>query len=533
MLPLVLAAGLFTPHDAAALATVDMASVPAHELPFTRYVWVRTGDQADARIGSFVANWLSQENIKPVATLGGGKVPLLLRLNLRDYYSDANLARALRTWEKLEYDPSFNTLYTFDTVQLLLKRGTKPEWLAGVSTVFNRIKVKTSRGEEQVAVFRQPHVDIDSLAFNLRTNAPIVELDYFVIRALSSIQNDPGAKDQEVFKTILGGLYYEFAGIRTAKDAGKKKATDFEVLLEDLGIIDDADFYNAQAKWDRLGSERRIAMRFSRVTGKKRVVCFVPTAVDLQSVLTFTLDPNDGSVDILSNPFMNLLAFRGDAVEAIYEREGRQVYALFNKAGALQFEVPPQIANDTTVKEPYTQRLQTISCITCHAGPKGDNGWQPLTNDAKAILPRVVADVSTGMTEDNVRLIKRKYTYDPEFILGDLRRRTIGAVLQCTGQWPKAGDQTGVYRLVADQIILIRERFWYTQLDAAAVLKELGYDPGKVDPAKYLQAHAAIPGPFEDERIATLVDGHKISRADATLAKGFIASRLELSLKQR
>lgn len=539
MLPLVLAASLsFTAHDAAALATMDKDNVPLHARPYIRYVWVKTGLPEDVKLTSFTTTWIS--NGSPIlmpAVVGGGKMATLIRIDARDHWRTADVSRALRTWEELAFDPSFNVLYTFDTIKLLLDHGgDRPDWLASTSAVLKQFSVKTNTGEKMVSVFRDPYVDIEALSAELHTNAPIVESDYFIIRALSSIETDPGANDQGVFKTIFGGLYYRFTGIRTARDAGKKKATDWDVLLEDLGIIDDADVFASQAKWDRLGSERRIAIRRSNVTGKSRVVCFVPTGKANRSVLTFTLDNRDGDIDIFSNPFRNLLRFRGAAIEAIWDEDGRQKYALFSVAnGALQAEVPPQVAHDTTVPEPYTQRLQIISCITCHAGPKGNNGWQPLVNDAIPILPRLVPDPARGLFDEEVRLTKEKFSYDPTTLLMDLRRGTMACVLKATGPWDIkiAKDQTEVFRLTADHLIAIRGRFWFTPLDAAAVLNELGYSHGQEKPADYLRSNIGQPDFFEDADIVALVDGAAISRAQVSLIKGFVSSRLERSARRR
>src|SRR5262249_49822126 len=60
--------------------------------------------------------------------------------------------------------------------------------------------------------------------------APLVDHRYFKARALTSIP------ERGAYKDIWGGLYYRLRGIRTAKEAGVKGATDLDVFFQDLGV---------------------------------------------------------------------------------------------------------------------------------------------------------------------------------------------------------------------------------------------------------------------------------------------------------
>lgn len=512
----------FTSTAAVAFAAVDSE---ANAGPLTRYVWIREGDVKDALAVSHAVNTLGNRPPTPVRVVGGNGQPMMVRVQLDDHFRGEALVRAIKVWELLYPDPSFNVIWPRDALKLAVDAGAKPPGFVKFSLT-NQIVWKRGQSEVWSSVLAIPHSGQEVLYDRLGTFAPVVECDYFVNRVLASKRSiDRNDAAGAVFDEVFRGLYYNFAGVRTAKEAGKKKGTDLDVLFEDLGIIDDADgSFRAQDKFDRLGSEQRLIMGRSNVTGKPRAVFFVPTlkTVRDRSILAITQDSNDEHVDLNHDPFANLLAYRGDAVEAIWVDNGGQRYALFNKAGALQFEVPPNIANDTTVPHPYTQRLDTFSCITCHGQ---FDGWQPLRNEVN--LSYLLGDKTKS--REARALIEDKFRGNADLLLLDLRRGQAAATLRMIGPngWPGLDDQVKVYQEVSGHLAKIRNRYWYPAdggIDAAMIVKELGFD-------KPLADLLGPVGLFEDVRVRNLLDGVKLTRARSDLVKGFIYVRMKETVK--
>lgn len=536
-----------SPFSAYQAATIDAKSLSPLDRPFTRYVWVWTGDKDDAKVISFLLNWLSNSAVvwKPLV-LGGDKLPMLVRVDLRRYAPDVDsLKRWIKTWEKLSLDPNFSLLITGDSIRVLTEtlEGKLPFGIKEVSSKTGKLLIEVPPYTEDGKEWKEKWVTvIRQLLFGgelealLGTAAPIVQSDYFVIRALGSI------RDKGLFAEVFGGEYYGFSGVRSAKEANKK-SSDLDVLFQDLGIIDDADGkVKAQDKLDRLGSEQRIAMIHSKVTGKIRAVHILPTlkSVRKKGILFITQDSKDQSIDILQNPFMNLLAYQPDAMEAIWvDANGSQKYALFNQQGQLQDEVPPDVANDNTIPTPYTKRLQAgIGCIICH-GHDGKDGWQDLPNEVNLPLKRgldLKADLSNRKrsTPETLNLIAGKYSGNADETLRDLRRGLIGSVLEMTGPWKDSKEQLDVYKLTALQVEKIRKRYFFTSVDASMGLKELGIDPGEQpietlrqllppDTNSKVDFLSLVP---EDIRIGQMLAGKAIPRIQWELVKGFVQGRI-------
>lgn len=542
---------VFRPADAVALAAFDLANVPPHDHTFVRYLWVRDADVKDVKASSFSLNWLASTLPYRPPVIGGGGHPTLMRVDLRAFsYSDEDLKRWLKTWEELAFDPSFSLLFTYDALLLSTKSGSLPPGILRLEHSSRLIVVPSKpyvhsdgktykeKWEPVVRIPRPSLLDAWAVLESATgSQAPVVESDYFINRALGSLRAAKEDANGKTYNSIFGGLYYDFAGVRTAKQAGKKKATDLDVLFQDLGIISDADGpITAQDQLDLLRGQQRVAIIKSKVTGKSRVVVVLPTleSVRERGVLILTFDIRDEDIGINDYPFANALAFRGKAIEAIWvDSNGGQKYALFNDQGVRQNEVPFDIANDTTVPNPHTQRLHTMSCITCH-GMKKDtdgrnlDGWQPLPNDILPLLSSVQADLSKRGNRDK---IVHKYSGNADGLLMELRRGTIGSVLKMTGPWPDDKDQTGVYRLTAERIDVIRRRYAYTEVDAGLMLRELGYDVGNDKPTDWLKKRLRVE-PFEDVRILQLMDGKALPRTQSEIVKGFLAERIEQSVRR-
>ena len=547
---------MFRPADAVMLAALDLANVPPHDHPFVRYLWVRDADVKDVKASSFSLNWLASTLPYRPPVIGGGGHPTLMRVDLRAFsYSDEDLKRWLKTWEELAFDPSFSLLFTYDALKISTDAGgSLPPGVLRLEPTSKLIVIPSkpythtdgkSYKEKWEPVVRIPRPSLLDpwavLESATGTLAPVVESDYFVNRALGSLRAAKEDANGKTFNSIFGGLYYDFAGVRTAKQAGKKKGTDLDVLFQDLGIIDDADGpVKAQDKLDKLGSEQRIAMIRSEVTKKPRMVAILPTlkSVRERGVLILTHDVTDDDIGINDYPFANLLAFRGKALEGIWvDSNGGQKYVLFDGQGARQNEVPFNVANDTTVPDGYTKRLHTISCITCHGMKKDTNGrnldgWQPLPNDAPPLLPAVLTDLSRHKDNREAQSqIVHKYAGNADALLMELRRGTIGSVLRMTGPWPDDKDQTGVYRLTAERIDVIRRRYSYSEVDAGLMLRELGYDVGNEKPTDWLKKRLQVER-FEDVRILQLMDGKALPRTQSEIVKGFLAERIEKSMRR-
>lgn len=548
-----------SPH---VLALADLLTLNPIDRFYTRYVHIPNPTVNDVKVVSFVSFWLGNMPAAPETrppVVQGGNMQLV-RLDPRAFLvHEEDQKRWLKTWEELTFDPNFSLLITSDSIKLLGKVDGK--WPFGIKEVSSKtgkflidVPPYTENGQEWkekwVNVVRVPSDNVNKVALarlerETGSTAPVVNHHYFEMRATASI------RESGVFESIFGGLYYDFAGIRTAKQAGKKKATDLDVLFQDLGIIDDADGpVKAQDKVDRLLSEQRVLLITSKVTGKKRGVAILPTlkSVRFRGVVLITLDVKDSSIDLLKDPFANLLGFEPDAREVIFvDANGSQKYALYNAQGALQREVPPDIAHDSTILPPYTQRLQTQGCITCH-GTQAD-GWQPIPNKAQ-VFRKSRVDLITDLSKkdekviDTVNLIQSKYAGNADQLLRELKRETIGAVLQMTGPWVEKGneDQTKVYKLTATKYNEIRKYYWYTPVDAKTALEELGVDYGKAEPLTLLKGllkpdissrvdvYSLVP---ESPRIMLLLSGESISRTDFELEKGFIQGRIHSGGKSK
>jgi len=252
-----------------------------------------------------------------------------------------------------------------------------------------------------------------------------------------------------------------------------------------------------------------------------------------------TGDIKDGDIDIGDRAFANLLTPRRQAREAIFPgSNGFPVFALFNGAGALQDEVPPDVAIDTTIPAPHTRRLQpAIGCIRCHGGD-GSDGWKPLRNDVKALTKEVDLFGDLSRRHDGYDTVDRLaglYAGNFDKALRRARDDLAEITLRATGPWGE-GDQTGVVKVAANALADEFAAYLYDLVDARAALAELGL---AVDAARApaalkacLPPDVSVHGWFaevayvpEDPRLAALKAGLGVSRADWALAYGYAAGR--------
>jgi hypothetical protein len=571
-----------TPGDAVRWALGDLELLSPFDRPYVRYLFVQDGSDGSLKSASLTLNYVSRGSAiyrpypVPLRNLppGGGAGYHLLRVDLRLYAPRAgDLRDWLRVWEELAFDPLFGLLLTRDALdfadQALLdsvppvtvkvkrqvqERNAKGEllWWSGdrtrpvlIEQVVEEVVPLRERLQDQVIRLNSPAVDPEALLLLqglTGSSAPVVDHRYFKVRALTAV------KDKKVFAQVFGGLYYDLKGIKKAKDAlGRDtKATDLDLYFENLGIGNIQAGVGADALFDRLRSDQRLALFRSQVTGKPREVSAFHVLGDKEggSWGAITGDIKDGDIDIGDRAFANLLTPRRQAREAIFPgANGFPVFALFDGAGALQVEVPPDVAVDSTIPAPHTRRLQpAVGCIRCHGGD-GSDGWKPLTNDVKALTKEVdlFGDLSKKNRAEDFDTVDRLaglYAGNFDKALRRARDDLAEVTLRATGPWGD-GDQTDVAKTGATRLGDEFAAYVYDLVDAPAALADLGL---KVDGKRAVPALKACLPPAtaargggwfpravtfvpEDPRLAALKAGLGVSRADWGLAYGYAAAR--------
>lgn len=542
---------------ALATAAIDLEALPPVQRPYIRYLWVSDTaaklEREEFQATVLALNYISRAPVlfRPLPIRRDGV--LVLRVDLRSLLlRDEELKEVAAAWEELRYEPKLNKLITPATLKF------NPRIVAGVKGIpeleweqvlldcppytqdgqtFRQKWVWRQRFKGKEQVLRLPAEHLEPVALQrlyalTGSLAPVVTHRYFIHRALSTI------KDKGAFAEIYGGLYYDFAGVKR----GTAKGTDEDVLYERLGIGSVDAGLTAAKVFDKLRTDQRVAMFRSLVTGKPRRIDFLPSLStrpgDAQPIVVVTHDLFDEDIDIDRHPIMNLLNFKDRAREVIWTQpNGLHGFALFNDKGELQDEVPPNVAMDTTIPRPHTQRLQAaIGCIRCHGT---DSGWKPAPNHAQTILKKrfdIDDDTTARSPSDATRRLAGLYT-------GDLERRLLprgrqdyaAAVLRVTGPWDESKDQTDLVKRSAERIGDVHRRYWYDAVDAAKALAELGIEhDGKTSAVEVLEKRLppvladAEPGRLvpEDPRIEALLSGLSIPRSDWDLVYAFVAARV-------
>lgn len=551
-------------NQALALVVADLQGMDAGDAIFTRYIWIEGAAHEDLQAVSLTMNYFGLESTiyKPLP-LGKDKL-MVVRVDLRHYAgrSVEDINRMIKTWEEFQFDPKFSLLITKDTLKFLdlkvvptVKKTVQERKLVDVKpyvwtdgktytkdyrTVNKVVEVPFATSGEDVVRIPSEHIDLVAyeLAASLtQSQAPLVSHPYFITRGLSAIQTSGIAgreKDDGVYKTIYGGLYYELAGVRAAG----KKGTDLDLLFEDLGIGSVEAGLTAEKVFDRLRSDQRVAVFKSGITAKPRFVEILPTLVSLnsQAIVALTGDNFDEDIDIDRHPLMNLLKPKVRAREVIFVKaNGLHGFALFNEQGKLQREVPFNVANDTTIPNPHTKRLEPgISCIRCHAQ---DRGWRTLTNDVPKLL-RPHLDIfgdnaaKRRPADDTINRLVGLYSGNVEqSLLPRARDDYATAVLRATGPWKKSLDQLDTVELASARLEQIVNDYKYRPVNAARALLEMGYEfkPGselevlrELLPPVNVVIDGIIP---EDPRIGALKAGLAINRSDWDLVYSFAATR--------
>ncbi len=564
------------PDTAVRQALADAESLPPGHCQYVRYVWDQAADSRSLKTTSLAWGYLSRGSVvvRPTPIPGTG----LVRVDLRHYAPRReDLREVIAAWEELAFDPFFSLLLTKDTLRFAARRlrerwprredkgargqggkgtggqGDKGKEAPPASSFAKkrRRSVPLSPGPRvplssaDVPLSSDDVIRLDSEAVDpgaflrlqrlLGTTAPVVEHRYFKRRALTTI------KDNKVFKVVFGGLYYEFRGIKKAKDVlGKDtRATDLDLFFESLGIGNIKGGLTADKLFDRLRSDQALITVRSQITGKPRdVLAFqTPAGRDGSSWGAITGDVKDGSIDLGDRSFANLLVPRREAREAIFPGPtGFHVFTLFDGKGALQDAVPDDVAQDRTIPAPHTQRFGAgLECIVCH-NLQGKDGWQPLHNDAPALLRDVDAfdDLGGGKRRFRAEVVDRlaKYTANFDKQLRRARDDLAEATLKATGGWAESPDQTDVCRLAAQRLYDERKSYDWDLVTPQVALRELGLEVAEGQAREVLRAILppdlrAFDGEIvpEDPRIALLRAGIGIPRSDWSLAYAFAAER--------
>ena len=533
------APGRPTANHAIALALADAQNLNASDRLFTRYLWVKSGDTEDAQALADVLNRLSRTSlIKRPLVLGKDKL-ILLRFDVRWYAAtQKDLAEWLTAWEELRFDPTMSLLLTRDTLAGAAKLGTLGEltrvWKEDGKVNSEVVELSAAKTDLVLRVL-SPALDNKALLELMNvvvSTAPIVEADYFLARSLASIRD--AKLFDGLYGVVYGGLYYDFAGVPAT----------FDELLENLGVGNVKQKLRAEEVFNKLRSDKRVAISRSKVTAKRpRRVDFLPIlggdVFAKARFLSNTFDLKRADIDIGMHPIGNLLkTFRETTFhETLWTLPNGMIgAALWDDQFKRAEKAPDDLVKDHTVPAPFYGELQSsISCISCHdAG--GHGGWQPVRNDVKKLVNRagVVFDLNVADQTDALDRIRGLFSGDAETLLQPARDAFNGAVLEATGPWKASkANQTDAGQLSSQQIVAMWRRFFYDDVTAQTALADLGWDvPAEKAPAVLDALLKLPPGSLENAVIGILRDGDEVSRTDYDFARHFLAIRAAATLKQ-
>lgn len=585
------------PAEAWPLALAYIKALPADIRPFVRCLWVADTTPERVAAGKLMLGQLSLSSkpIDPPVFADGA----FILVDLTKYAPRANdLQLWIDTWEKLQNDPESAALLTKDHIDFLRQLGgtvptvqvkrpktdakegksKKGHWsvrdvtpyvkdgktynteyvwqdfvgpedivvVVPTNEVFQATPITaidvSALKDLDVVRFNGPHIDplvmleLQNLTASL---APVVSLDYFFWRAGTTI------KDKGLYKEVYGGLYYEFAKVRTAKEAKEAKLTDLDVLFKDLGLGD-----NAKTLFDDLRSDQRIGMMKSKVTGKWRTISIFPTLSTGEgrtSVVMVTLDPRDQDIDHRQNPFLNLAEPNGAAHEIIWVTANGLWKSSINdaKTGARLDSVGQDIAADRTVPNPNTPVLQPfMGCASCHCA-SGSSLWIEAPNEAKILLSGrkdVFADLGQKdkTIPDTLDRLGGLYMGDTDLLFQRGRDDFNVAVHKCVRPKKVANvsQLTSIGKTVTSDIVSSYNKHRYDTINAQQALREYGFiaenNEQAIETLKNLlppDKESVIYGiAVEDPRVQALMEGLSINRADFDLIKPYTSYRVQKTL---
>lgn len=531
---------LSVPQDAYAAAARDLATVPEFDRPFVRYIWVQSGEDEDVQALNFVLNLASLGSTIFLPVQTGG---ILVRIDLRWMIATADdFEKVLELWEALAFDPTFSRLYHGQTL-LALDPETPVPWLKrrwvkdGNQWLLASRELTTKRCGDLVdpVVVRLNVPVLEPLQSELQaamaTLAPVVDSRYLTGRLTSTIKDRDvvqGKERENLFSIVWGGLYYEFAGIRKSATKG---VTDLQQLLIDMGIGSKDEPF--EKFFERLRSDERLAMYRSDVTGKPRRVVWVGTPNSRLSaangVVFITEDLRNRDVERGSDPTANLVNFTPRAYEVIWtRRNGHLGYAIFGENQELLEKAAAEVVVDHTVPPPNTSELQgPISCLRCH-GPH--DGWQPLRNEVRELVPLVVGDLTKKRSLKDIHAaadlqdrLKGWYYGDAKGPLFIARMQNAKAVLRTTGKW-KGEDATKVAQLASARVGKVFAEDRYNAIDAKEAARRLGL---AANTDAFLKAVSIDEKRLEDSVVLGLANGYRVTTYQWALSYGFLLERIK------
>jgi hypothetical protein len=548
-------------NEALAIALEDLNGFPAADWPHLRYVEVEDAKMAQAL--SLALNDVSRSSriFRPPVltrkTKEGQGGAMVARVDLRWYWpKPVDLKAAVRIWEDFQFDPRYSVLVTKGTLAAftaaypdwqgkgwavrwrkvwapgpVVRQGvTYPEgaYYWDYSSKFEELTLADLGDVELLRLLPRPLnlIEWTELSDKAYTRAPLVSAPYLMSRIGTQIQ------DKGLFETLYSGRYYALAGFKknTSKDA-----TDEDVLFETLGIGNVKEGVTAKKVFDRLRSDKRVAVFRSGVTGRPRradVFRSLAGGVDeTTGLVSFTHDLGQDKIDSDTHPIANLLDFKDDGREGIFELpNGLHGYVAVNAKGGLVDEVPNTIANDRTIPDPHPPRLQAAeSCKACHEA-EGSDGWKRLDNDVKKMMDfssggkrlDIFGDLKGGLGNPDVldRLFGL-YSGSPERALQRGRDDFAAAVLKATGPWEDAKNaQADVVKHAVAHQMKVQRDYRYNLVTPREALRSLNVKCEEKDAPALFSKVFAREGPM-DFRLAALVAGVPISRQDWDLVYGF------------
>ncbi len=412
-----------------------------------RWLWCPAGsddEYATACVALNVALNRSTTPYKPPRMAGGALVAVDLG-QMGDTVED--VARVTQIWDGMATDEPY---FTF-TQKVVTHGDAKKKTADSVATV----------------VSPAPHLGEEGAYVGV---GRIYRVDQFAFKILSAV-------DQ--------GRYYDARGI--------SKSAKMRDYLKSRGF----DLDNAQ---QRLATDQLVTL--SNVTSRVRVVKLGQSQGVKPSkgrgLVSITCDLADKPNDPNRNGFQSLLNESFDAFEIILTLStGQQEFTLWDGKENLLTEAAPNVATDNTVPKPFNARLQpALGCIRCHAGAEG---LQPVASqfafDSQG-FGRVLADLSRGTKASEqfkaFQTIRSRYGAsqgEVDHLLQDgrdsLARQYDFMDLK------QAHGAKAAYEATARTI----NAYWYKQMQAGDVDRELGIPPGTDPVAAFNNAIPASDAP--------------------------------------
>lgn len=448
-----------TPAWACSVAAADLASLPPDVQRFARYLYFPAPTDKTRVATLFTVNTALSHASR---TLGDGAGVwfahggALVRLDLAILGGDnANIERLIGVWESLRrVEPYFHANAVIPNPEHKpAPENGKPDTRSDVEKSPVLLKI--------IPAPYLPAADIKALEVGTHSLIPIVRGDWLIERAMSQIN---------------GGRYYEFRGLRAATSGSTP-----------------ADEPLTQAKYLELRGLDTKAIDANQDVDRAVVVPREPTGSPGAIILAWSTKPSPGRGPGLAaithdqfeedqtnpefNPERNLLGAKFRGAEIILTLpSGWHEYSLWDAAGNLVDEAPPNLAADRTVPRPGLPRLQpAISCVRCHGQA---DGWLPVTDRVRARLAKgedILGDFSRQHVNDpgTLNLLAGLYTSDINEGLRLGRNAYHDAVVLGVGA---VGESGGSVAVASAWLADVLGSYVYAEVTADIAARELGLE---------------------------------------------------------